>query len=105
MIYIVNRYSDFLECETLDSVWSHEDVNMVEKYKSLLDEKAFEMALVINKHHSSIVMNHDLYNNHLSRREFNMKSKQWLKFLDDMTFEVYLKENGATKLEFKEYGL
>ena len=89
MIYIIREYDDNCESYTIIGV-IETDLKINKLYRNFVQEKAKEMDIVINKHWLNIA-NHKDHNTHLTKSEYNRKSKEWTKFLKQNTLLKFAK--------------
>ena len=78
MIYIRTKYDQLCEDTSIIGVYQVYSDDVEKEYLKFMLQKATELNLVVNPHWL-MVMNYELHNSHLTKTEYNKKSKEWVK--------------------------
>lgn len=78
MIYIRTKYDQLCEDTSIIGVYQVYSDNVEKEYLKFMLQKANELNLVVNTRWL-MVMNYELHNSHLTKTEYNRKSKEWVK--------------------------
>jgi len=89
MIYITQKFQD--EFHHIHNVWEVDCDNIQELYIQHMTEEASRMDLVINPYWLN-PMDYLIHNSHLSKSDFNKKSKQWREFRRNFTIDHFIKD-------------
>lgn len=96
MIYITIEDDHDDTGYSVSNVYEIDSDNVVEEYKLFILEQAKEMNIVINPYWLNI-MNYQDHNNHLSKSEYNRKSKEWPKLRNTHTIDNYIRKQLSKK--------
>ena len=100
MIYITQDFRD--DYRHISNVWNVDCSDVEERYKKFMLDKADEIDLKVNPHWFDVLY-HEMHNSHLTKTEYNRKSKQWKKFRKLWTKDKYIFEIlKGEKLEYKD---
>ena len=94
MIYITNIHeNDYGEhYQYIENVWNiPDDIDVVKLYDEFINGKASEFNIVVHPKWKN-VMDYDLYNSHLGKREYNNIHKGWDKFYDLWTIDKFISD-------------
>ena len=102
MIYIRTRYDSLCETNDITGVYQVDCDDVKEQYNRFMIEKAIEINLNVNPYYLNS-LDYSLHNSHLSKSEFNRKSKEWKKTRRIWNIDKFILEFlKGVKLEYKE---
>lgn len=99
MIYIIEDYDPFPETSYIAAVIDT-DVDIEDEYKKFIHKEAKKRNIVINDYWYNM-MNKDNYHVNLSDLQYENKNKKWIKFLEENTLLVFVKNK--LNLPIKEF--
>lgn len=89
MIYITYTYSEYSQELIIRNVWNVDCENIEEQYISFMLKKASELNISVN-HFWLNIMSYNQHNEHLTKKEFNEKKKQWINIMKKWDIDTFI---------------